>query len=184
MHTDENNTIRYLMKEMDPSEEAEFEKLMRDDEDLLIEVESMRVTKHKLSNLPHKNPPKELTNKVLNDVKQLQSKKSKSQNAFSTFVQRGLAAAILLMAFTGGYFYFSDTSATMQEATTPTDVETVKPWVDRNEILRFSNGDQNTEPSSIQSEILRSYERLQLVNDPSANSSTSNNSILLTGSPN
>ena len=44
MHTDENNAIRYLMKEMDPSEEMEFEKQMREDENLLIEVESLRAT--------------------------------------------------------------------------------------------------------------------------------------------
>ncbi|MDR9417501.1 hypothetical protein [Gracilimonas sp.] len=179
MHTDEHNTIRYLMKEMDPSEEAEFERKMREDEDLLIEVESLRATKRKLSSLPQKKPPKEITNQVLNDIKQLQSNKSTFLKTFSTFAKRGLAAAILLMSMTVGYFYFMGNSATTQETAIPSDSETVEPWVDRNEVLRFTGGEQ----SSVQSEFTRSYEKLQLVNDPSANGSA-NNSILLTGSSN
>ena len=47
MQNDENAVIRYLMKEMDPSEEVLMERAMMEDDDLLIEVESMRQTLHR-----------------------------------------------------------------------------------------------------------------------------------------
>lgn len=40
MHTDDNNAIRYLMKEMDPSEATEFEKHMREDEICLLKLKA------------------------------------------------------------------------------------------------------------------------------------------------
>ncbi|HBX67193.1 MAG TPA: hypothetical protein DEG32_13925, partial [Balneolaceae bacterium] len=105
MHTDENNAIRYLMKEMDPSEEMEFEKQMREDENLLIEVESLRATQKRLSALSTKNPPQNLTKKISDEAKQLQSEKLRSSKNITFFLKRGLAAAILLAAFTGGGYY-------------------------------------------------------------------------------
>ena len=48
MQINDDGCIRYLMKEMDPSEEIEFEREMMKDEDLLIEVETLRKSFQKL----------------------------------------------------------------------------------------------------------------------------------------
>ncbi|MEX2605395.1 MAG: hypothetical protein WD361_14390 [Gracilimonas sp.] len=185
MHTDENKAIRYLMKEMDPSEEMEFEKIMRENENLLIEVESLRATKRKLSALPRFNPPEQLTKKIANDAKQLQIDKLNKAKNIAFFLKRGLAAAILLSAFTGGYYYYADYSEAVNETGTTiingTDV--VEPWVDRNDVIRFSENPAAVESSVMQSEFTRSYEKLQLVNDLTGNIS-GNNGIMLTRSPN
>ncbi|MFH5831209.1 hypothetical protein ACG2F4_05940 [Halalkalibaculum sp. DA3122] len=66
MPNDDNASIRYLMKEMDPSEEVLMERSMMEDEDLLIEVECMRQTLKQLDeNLPVMDPPAHVTSNVL-----------------------------------------------------------------------------------------------------------------------
>ncbi|SMO86052.1 hypothetical protein [Gracilimonas mengyeensis] len=187
MHTDENKAIRYLMKEMDPSEVMEFEKKIREDEDLLIEVESLRATQRKLSGLPKKNPPKHITKKIASEAKQLQSQKVRKSKTITLLAKRGVAAAVLLAAFYGGFQYYEGTSgsATSQEAVpaSATTAGSVTPWVDRNEVLRF-NGTETTEASAeMQQELNRSFEKLQLVNDPGSVNGTGSG-ILLTGSTN
>ncbi len=179
MHTDENNAIRYLMKEMDPSEEMEFEKKMREDENLLIEVESLRATNRKLSDLPLQNPPKQLTQKIANEAKQLQSQKVRKNNAFVFIAKRGIAAAILLSAFTGGYYYFSGTLDATQ--TSLEKAERTEPWVDRNEVIRFSGNQPAAQTPTLQTDLSKSFEKLQLVSDPTGTVNGSNG-ILLTGS--
>ncbi|MFD2532469.1 anti-sigma factor [Gracilimonas halophila] len=181
MHTDENKAIRYLMKEMDPSEEIEFEKQMREDGDLLIEVESLRATNNKLSGLPHKTPSADLTATIIENAKETQSRRSSGTANIIFFMKRGIAAAILLGAFTGGYMYYSDYSSSQPPQST--GAETVEPWVDRNEILRFSADQQEEQSSTLDADLDRSYEKLQLVNDPTGTNS-SGNGILLTGSSN
>jgi hypothetical protein len=168
------------MKEMDPSEATEFEKQMRKDDDLLIEVESLRATNKKLSGLPQKNPPKNLVKNIVNDAKQIQLTNTKFYN-FNLILRRGVAAVFLLVAFSGGgYYYYSGLSGSEQPIQQST--ENIEPWVDRNEILRFSEAEQATE-STLQSEFTRSFDRLQLVTEPKRNSSASNR-VLLTGSSN
>lgn len=182
MHTDENKAIRYLMKEMDPSEEMEFEKLMREDEDLLIEVESLRATKRRLSGLPLKTPPQKLTQKITDDAKQLQSDSLKKSKNITFFLKRGIAAAILLAAFTGGGYYFYTGEADTVPATA-SDSQTIEPWVDRNEILRFSGDQPVSQSASLKSDMDKSYDKLELVNDLNG-SSNAGSGILLTGSSN
>lgn len=181
MHTDENKAIRYLMKEMDPSEEMEFENKMREDENLLIEVESLRATHRKLSGIPQKTPPPELTTSIAEKAIDAQSKKSLGTSGITFFVKRGIAAAILLGAFAGGYMYYSDFSG--QQVAPSLGSETIEPWVDRNEVLRFSTEQQAGQSSNLDVDLNRSYEKLQLVNDP-AGTNSSGNGILLTGSSN
>ncbi|MDR8391160.1 hypothetical protein NC796_08430 [Aliifodinibius sp. S!AR15-10] len=67
MPNDDNASIRYLMKEMDPSEEVLMERSMMEDEDLLIEVECMRQTLKRLDeDLPEMDPPAHVTQDILN----------------------------------------------------------------------------------------------------------------------
>lgn len=65
MPNNENDVIRYLTGEMDPTEEVLMEREMMEDDDLLIEVESMRQTMNRLEDLPENEPSEELTNSII-----------------------------------------------------------------------------------------------------------------------
>ncbi|MEX0719168.1 MAG: hypothetical protein WD059_00785 [Balneolaceae bacterium] len=180
MNTGEYKCIRYLMKEMDPSEELEFEQLMREDENLLIEVESLRVTNRKIDQIPLKNPPKSLTKKIANEVNQLQSERIKKSNHIYHMLKTGIAATILVGALSGGYYYLSGVSEI--NTSTPASAEDVTPWVDRNEVLRYTNTSQSVNSPALDTEVLKSYEKLQLVRSSSGDKN--NLGIHLTGSSN
>lgn len=181
MHTDEHNAIRYLMKEMDPSEEMEFEQQMREDDNLLIEVESLRATNRKVSGLPLKTPPPELAHAITQKAKEVQSRRNKRTTNITFFIKRGIAAAILIGAFSGGYMYYTGFSS--PQVTPSAGSETVQPWVDRNEVLRFSDDQEGVQSPIFDTHLNKSYDKLQLVNDLTGNNS-SGRGILLTGSSN
>lgn len=181
MHnTDDHKAIRYLMKEMDPSEELEFEKLMREDEDLLIEVESLRATNKKLSALPHLDPPDNIVENISKEAEQ-KARQNSGYNYKNIFV-RGAAAAVLLASLTGGYMYYNSMPV---DSGTPTvaNNQTIEPWVDRNDVLRYAGEEPSTSESTIHPDLLKSYDKLQLVSEPMGNTSPTNR-ILLTGSSN
>lgn len=175
MSTGEHKCIRYLMKEMDPSEELEFEYLMREDENLLIEVESLRATFKKTSQLPLKNPPEFLTQNVLNDLKALQSSSSNKKHNLFVLAAKSLAAAVVIAALSGSYFYFWQSEEAMPA--NPAVSETVQPWVDRDEVIRLPMQVQTPAAAQSQSapvpvnqvrqtwnrEFEQSYQKLQLV---------------------
>ncbi|MEX0609930.1 MAG: hypothetical protein WD016_07780 [Balneolaceae bacterium] len=164
---------------MDPSEELEFEQLMLEDENLLIEVESLRATEKKVAKIPIKNPPESITRKIAYEAKQLQSDRIKKSRKLYIYLRRGIAAAVLLCAFSGGYYYFSDFSE--PEEISPVSSEQISPWVDRNEVLRYSGATQASTASSFDTEVIKSYEKLQLVKFSSGDGTVLG--IHLTGSP-
>lgn len=152
MRNDENACIRYLMKEMDPSEEVLMERAMMEDEDLLIEVESMRKTLGRLEELPVKEPSSELTDSIVKEAAEY--RKSVLTSRFvTTPVVRFAAAAIVLLAVSAGGFYAYDflsasgadgnraaPQAAFGGAPSPSDAgqdARVSPWVDRNDVLRL-----------------------------------------------
>lgn len=165
MSTGENKCIKYLMKEMDPSEELEFEHLMRGDENLLIEVESLRVTHKKLSQLPLKNPPEQLSQKIIYDAKQLRSSRLNRTKDLKQFLAKGLAAAVVVSALSGGYFYYNQSIEPNTQA--EAQPKSVSPWVDRNEVISLPQLNTSTSPADLNqawnNEVQRSYEKLQLV---------------------
>ncbi|MDZ7807150.1 MAG: hypothetical protein U5K71_08535 [Gracilimonas sp.] len=184
MHnTDDHKAIRYLMKEMDPSEELEFEKQMREDEDLLIEVESLRATNKKLSALPDQNPPEHLIDNISQQAEQAAQRNSGF--TFKNIIVRGAAAAFLLASLAGGYIYYSPVTAVESGSTNIANDRTVEPWVDRNDILRYAGEVPNTAESetTMHPDLLKSYDKLQLVSEPMGNTGSSKR-ILLTGSSN
>ncbi len=185
MHKDELKAIRYLMKEMDPSEELEFEQLMREDENLLIEVESLRATNRRLSELSPKNPPQTLTQQIVDDAKQLQKQRVNSSRKSYIIFRKAVAAALVLFVLSGGYYYYTGSTKAVQSAEPQVNSEEVKPWVDRNEILRYSTDQYQltNQTAGSQKDFNNSFNKLELVNDPTVNP-TSPGDILLTGSPN
>jgi hypothetical protein len=168
------------MREMDPSEELEFEKLMREDEDLLIEVESLRATNKKLSALPDLEPPENIVENISKEAERA-ARQNSGYNYKNVFV-RGAAAAVLFASLAGGYLYYSSVPVETG-ATNIANGQTIEPWVDRNNILRYAGEEPSTSETTIHPDLLKSYDKLQLVSEPIGNSSSTNR-ILLTGSSN
>lgn len=102
MSNEDNDCIRYLMKEMDPSEEVLMERAMMEDEDLLIEVESMRQTLQKLDDLPQMDPPSHLTDSILKKAAEHKAHKRKKFVPMLPAVKFTVAAAVVLTVTAGG----------------------------------------------------------------------------------
>ena len=118
---DNNDCIRYLMKEMDPSEELLMERAMMEDEDLLIEVESMRQTLKKLDQLPEVEPPSHVT-KAIKDKAAEQAEKNRQHNkTLKPAFKYAVAATLALTISAGGAWLFiggEKTNSTQQQAAT------------------------------------------------------------------
>ena len=65
MSREDTKSIKYILEEMDPAEQVEFERMMESNPDLRIEVESIRRMTTKLKALPKLSPPKHVTNSIL-----------------------------------------------------------------------------------------------------------------------
>lgn len=181
MHiNNEDGCIRYLMKEMDPSEELEFEKRMREDEDLLIEVESLRATYRRLNKLPQKNPPQHIIQEISDKAKELQSnRQNKTKQLLTKYSGYAAAAVLLIAAFSSG-FYYAEYSENEQSAVE--NASAVSPWVDQDQVIRYTDKLQTVNTGEFDTELNKSLEKLKLVDSPNL-SSQGNSSILLTGSP-
>jgi|GEM_PF-391016 len=99
---DNNDCIRYLMKEMDPSEELLMERAMMEDEDLLIEVESMRQTLKKLDKLPEVEPPSHVTKAIKKKASEQAKKNRKRDQTFKPVYKYAIAATLALTITAGG----------------------------------------------------------------------------------
>lgn len=109
MTNDDNACIRYLMKEMDPSEEVLMERAMMEDDDLLIEVECMRQTLRRLDGLPKVNPPAHLRDAIIKEAVEHRQKTLNSYRFLPSLNFRQAAAAIFVVATTaGGFLLYGD----------------------------------------------------------------------------
>lgn len=108
MRNEDNDCIRYLMKEMDPSEELLMERAMMEDENLLIEVESMRQTLAKLDRLPQKSPPPELSNHIIEQAAEQAKERKDSQTSLNPVYKYAVAATLALTITAGGTWFFID----------------------------------------------------------------------------
>lgn len=166
MLNDENACIRYLMKEMDPSEEVLMERAMMEDDDLLIEVESLRQTLKRLDQLPEKSPPAHLTNSIVEHASREAENRKQSPFISLQPVRYAAAAVLILGASLGGLWVYQDLGspnsnegqAALQanEARQtfnmlPVTDSSTEPWVDRKDVLYFNDQFQtaSTEYDSI-----------------------------------
>lgn len=182
MRNEDNDCIRYLMKEMDPSEELLMERAMMEDEDLLIEVESMRQTLQKLDKLPQKSPPSELTNNILEQAAHQAEKNRTAQQAVNPVYKYAVAATLALTVTAGGTWFFmgegandvrtsaiSSSPSTAQVAAGGTSFtlddinyealqvpakqqQAVAPWVDRKDVIRFTGQNNNSQFKALMQE--------------------------------
>lgn len=193
------SSVAYLFKEMDPSEELEFERDLEKNENLLIEVESLRSVQEKLSELPEFSAPDHVLEQV---CKQAESK-GRAARISPLRPYYYAVAALLLVGFTAGALILeqsgSDSSSAdravtgfsqfqTDESSSPAaqepnteDRAKVSPWVDNNEVLRFGERSQSAESDSMDSVLRDSYNRLTPVTSPSQ-ASPVNRQLHLTGS--
>ncbi len=167
MQLNDEDCIRYLMREMDPSEVIEFEREMLSNQDLLIEVESLRSTYNKVKKLPLKETPKE----VLERVKALavEEQKKKADQSFKLIGWFGKSVAaiacIILLVSSGIYFFTPDSAADKSPANLVQSATPVQPWVDRNEIITVTDRMDENRALLIGEEYEKSFEKLIPVNN-------------------
>lgn len=192
-------SIAYLYNEMDPSEKLEFERDLKDDENLLIEVETLRKVSTKLHNMDIVKPPDEIIEAILQT---LEERKTKAGSRRSQRLIYYSAAAILILGLTYGFILtgdfntdFSNESesasigtfqnvvpASMGNSAQASETDKVMPWVDNNDVLHFSEGLYGSETSSVDSIFRQSFQKLTPITNPSQ-SPTARQNLHLTGSP-
>ena len=172
MQKSEDGCIRYLMKEMDPSEEVEFEREMMRDDNLLIEVESLRKTFQKLGKLPVQEPPEELTKHISELAVSTQQERLRQSKKWMFLLTRSVAAAAVILMVVSTGIYLSgpdDTVATGENSpASPATIspDKVDPWVDRNNIIEFAGTSvQANYTPALQTDVDQSFTKLKLVND-------------------
>lgn len=195
MENDGNDVIRYLMNEMDPSQEVMMERAMMEDDDLLIEVESMRQTLRRLDDLPEKKPSAELSNSILEQAAE-QQQRWYHFPAIPTEAYKYAAVLLLGAGLSSGFWLMqggpdesnSEGSQTASfEASLPASIQTVsdnenriEPWVDHNNVLYFQDR-FNSNSTAYQGIIEASMKKVTPLQGPPIPSLRSRN-LQLTGS--
>lgn len=186
MQKNEEVCIRYLMREMDPSEEIEFEREMMDDNNLLIEVESLRKTYQKVRKVPHWEPPPDLSANIAKQAVSAQQEQIKRTSRRTFLMSRSVAAAAVAILIISTTIYFSN-----GEAYTQTDTinnagnitEQFEPWVDRSNNLHFAGTSiQANNPQPLQLEVDQSFSKLKLINSETGFAPSSRKIVLTSSS--
>jgi len=202
MPNDDNACIRYLMKEMDPSEEVLMERAMMEDDDLLIEVECLRQTFKRLDDMPDREPPPHLTESIIEQAVEYREQKNTALHylPFADSFKYVAAASVALLLSVAGIWMYEDrissnfdnnnnngngntASSAVQEAfqtpiisnsfqITPVNSKRIEPWVDRNNIIRFQDR-FNQANAEFDSILKNSMQKLTPVTDPSVNGGNS-----------
>lgn len=179
MNNRDINSITYLFSEMDPSEEVEFERSLNENENLLIEVESFRKVAERLSDLPVVEPPKEICDSICS----MAANRSESRSSW----HRPLffaAAAVIFAGFTAtalitgpeqsparadqtvqasassGTVLQTPSASSSTQLANQTNAAKPVPWIDNNDVIRFSDRIGQTEAASFDSIFRSSYQRL------------------------
>lgn len=178
--------LKYVLDELDPSEVLVVEKMMTQDENVLIDVESMRQTLNRLEQLPKVNPPEHIRQQILVKASEHVRNGSSTIPIFSMQNRMlGWAAAAVVVVGLGvaGYTVSFETPADPAVATEQGPVasqeqadaagaeEAINPWVDRNEILQLNapaagqggeDGLQNLRPVENTTQPISPFREIQL----------------------
>ena len=121
-NADDELCLKYVLNELDPSEIMLVERAMAEDDDTLIEVESMRATLRKLDRLPEHEPPKHVQQQILQQAQEQADYRYHSSRvirlfslpASTTYTAAALAAVLIISLSYGVYQY----SAEFQQSST------------------------------------------------------------------
>jgi hypothetical protein len=178
----ENRCIAYIYNEMDPSERLEFERELQNDENLLIELESLKSTASNLGGLTQIEPPEF----VINNVRSKINKEKLIENDRGSYKYLFASAAITLVAvMLYGAIVVQDQSVADDEARLSNDasqasissgnistvstgsaeeLNEVSPWVDHDEVIHFHERFNRGSVASVDSMFNNSLEKLTRVN--------------------
>lgn len=176
MKKKDTNSIAYIFNEMDPSEEVEFERELQSDNNLLIEVESLKNAKKRLDKLPRFSPPEYL----VDSVKLMASKKAEASKRRKQYTVYSAVAAVLVVGFMSGMFLYDSSSIpeetdkamvgssnNLQQVILPArQDENLSPWVDQNEVLRFTDQLKSEDKATFDTVFKHSFQKLTPVTDP------------------
>lgn len=185
MSIKDNRCISYIYNEMDPSERLEFERDLQNNENLLIEVESLKKVSDQLTNPQLMAPPKNILDRIHKHAKQkAEVKKSGSLRIFWSS-----AAAILIVSAFGMTYLFDNTPGASDTAEStaggsswtindganenvlPLPVsnrgDSKSPWVDKNDVIHFQDRFNSTNVAQIDSVLNTNFHKLTPVTVPS-----------------
>lgn len=179
--------LKYVLDELDPSEVLVVEKMMTEDENVLIDVESMRQTLNRLDQLPKVNPPEHIRQQILVKATEHARNGSSTIPIFSlqNRVLSWAAAAVVVVGLGfAGYSVTFDTPANTAATTGQETVaeqeqadaagQNINPWVDRNEVLQLNapasaqtaeDGLQNLRPVENTTQPISPFREIQLTRD-------------------
>ncbi|MBK97898.1 MAG: hypothetical protein CL672_03790 [Balneola sp.] len=208
MHVKHTDIIRFLMDEMDPCEKISFEQRIQLDQDLLIEVESLKQTWQKTSVYPSFKTPLHLKETIFTEAET--SINSSTTNWIWQRMQQDtikIAASFLVLAIAlVAWNTWVPAGQTSSESLTNIEVNEqriispltnakdisaenntskinseISPWVDHNYIIRFA-GTIELNPNQSQGikHVSQHNSKLRLVNDKTGYTGQSRK-ILLTG---
>lgn len=176
--------LKYVLNELDPSEVIVVEKMMTEDENVLIDIESMRRTLSRIDNMPRISPPLHVQQSILKQAAEFARNGNGSVPLFSLqnrmFSWAAAAVVVLGLGLVSYNISFAPGSdgaeatgqsevATQSEA--ETSVEGINPWVDRSEILRLTgpaadgadeDGLQNLRPVENTTQPISPFREVQL----------------------
>lgn len=200
MSEKKNRSITYIYDEMDPSEKVEFERDLELDENLLIEVESLKRVQNRLNGIQAFEAPQH----VVESICLLANKKSQKPAKMFSFSSTvySAAAALLLLGLTSSYLFLHGEDASINEgainnasvsapvffhqaepavSTISNNSErNVTPWVDTNEVIYFQDRLRTNGTASVDSIFENSFRKLTPVKNPSFSSPNRQN-LQLTG---
>jgi len=143
--------IKYLMNETDPSETAHIRAEIIDDSDALIEYESLKSTLNRLDALPHISPPEHVTSVILEKARKNKRITSKLHGIKSN--KWMIAAGLSFVAISGVIATVSIMDGSFLKSNTLSSSD--NHWVDKNDIITVSPGNQTSVPVSEHSNKLK-----------------------------
>ncbi|MCH8557023.1 MAG: hypothetical protein LAT84_04340 [Balneolia bacterium] len=110
MHNADELCLKYILNELDPSEVLLVEQAMKEDENVLIEIESLRATLRKLDKLPEVSPSEDVRQKILQQASEYAANQTSSgffgtTPAGATYI--AVAALLIVTISIGLYSYNS-----------------------------------------------------------------------------
>lgn len=157
MHNaDDELCLKYVLNELDPSEVLLVERAMANDDDTLIEVESLRLTLRKIDRMPEYKPPRHVQQRILEEAKRHAEERYQQSRIINFFsfqntvsYTAAAVAAVLLISISYGMYQYAveyqqvpNTSADVQEGFAPANfTQTDAPVID------FSTSNSSASPN-------------------------------------
>ena len=195
MSKKETRSIAYLFDEMDPSEKLEFERDLEIDNNLLIEVETLRNVSERLDKIKVVEPPKHIVESICT----IANRNNGSERISYWKPTLYATAALILLGMTSGILLLENTEPNSSDASGEASISSpflyentltpssnvsssgrVSPWVDNNEVIYFHDRLHASESAAIDSIFRHSFQKLTPVTDPAETRSYPRN-LHLTG---